>query len=860
MCCVSLAYAVDIDNLRCEYNVSPINIDTQTPRFTWVCHDITAVEYTVRLASSEIGLKKGKGIIWEKSVNPNEMPVKYDGKKSLKPHTTYYWEVTAVDANGDKATSPVATFTTAKFSGKDWTADWISDGLDKEIEAAPMLRKVFSMPEDFKDARLYVTSAGYNEIRVNGKRIDDSHMNPGYTHFDKRLLYDVIDVTPFLTEGNNVITAVLGNGFYNCQSKAVWDFENARWRDRPSLLCELLVTDKAGKSKCVVKTDNSWQTATGPYTYNNIYSGDRYDGTLEIADWYNPDKETVKAQNVVVTKAPAPLLKAQMQPPIRPTEIIRPSLVKSWGDTIFVFDMGKNISGVSELSVVGERGTHFKLSHGEMLKNDLRLQQGNIDIYYHPQKPGEKFQTDEFILAGNGEQESFKPMFTYHGFRFVEVASDRPVTLTADNLKGYLIHTDVERVGNFNCSNDVLNKIYGATMLSYVDNLHSIPTDCPQREKNGWTADAHVAIDLALLNYDGITFYEKWMNDFIDNQKEDGNISGVIPTSNWGYGDSPGPVWDAALFIIPEALYDYYGDMEAIKRLYPTMEHYFVWAKNHENEDGLMVNGIGDWLPYNTQTSTQFTSAVYYYLDNVKMARFAEIMGKDPAHYIKEATRLKDKINEVFFDKENSLYVGGTQAAQGVALYAGIVPDEYVESVARNLNKMVVDNDYRLDFGLLGSKTVLRMLTKHGYADTAFRMASGTKAPSWGYWVDKLGYTTLPETWVMNPEFHDASLNHVFFGDISAWMTSDLAGIKYDPAYPGFEKFTISPNFVDGLDFVNASYETVKGRISSSWHREGDNVILEVDVPFGTEATIEAMEADSPLTVTGGHHKFTLHP
>lgn len=853
MSCVGIATGAEIDYLRCEYNESPINVDTQTPRFTWICRDFNPAKFVIKVASDESDLIQDKNILWCKSVSGKEMRVKYEGKRYLRPHTRYFWQVTALSEDGMKIISPIQTFTTAKFMTDHWNAKWISDGMDKEMEAAPMFRKTFNVKKGVERASLYVTSTGYNEIRINGKRIDDTHMNPGYTHFDKRLLYDVVDITQFIKEGINVITGVLGNGFYNCQSKAVWDFENARWRDRPRLLCEILITDADGKTQCIAKTDSTWEVTTGPYTYNNIYSGDRYDGRLEINGWDNPEIMKLSERNAVEVAAPTSLLIAQMQPPIRPTEIIQPTLVKTWGDTIFVFDMGKNISGVSELTVTGETGTHFRLSHGEMLKNDLRLQQGNIDIYYRPEKPGERFQTDEFILSGKGMPETFKPMFTYHGFRFVEVTSDRPVNLSAENLKGYLIHTDVSRVGHFECSDELLNKIYQATMLSYVDNLHSIPTDCPQREKNGWTADAHAAIDLALLNYDGITFYEKWMNDFIDNQKEDGNISGIIPTSSWGYGDSPGPVWDAALFIIPEALYNYYGDMETIVRLYPTMKRYFSWAKQHENEDGLMVNGIGDWLPYKSQTPTQFTSAVYYYLDNVRMARFAEIMGDNARYYKEEAKRIKDKINDVYFDKKTCLYAGGTQAAQGVALYAGIVPEKYVEKVAGNMNDMIVRNNYRLDFGLLGSKTVLRMLSVYGYSDTAFRMATGTDAPSWGYWIDRLGYTTLPETWVMDPEFHDASLNHVFFGDISAWMTNHLAGIRYDADYPGFEKFTIAPDFISGLDYVNASYNSVKGRIASYWYREGDDIIMEVEIPYGTEATVRT---DISQTVEGGHHRF----
>lgn len=843
-----------IENLRCEYSRNPINVDVQQPRFTWIYDDFIPEKVLVRLAASPNELEAGP--LWQTEVMASQLPLKYDGAYQLKPHTTYYWHVTATDGNGKKVVSNTASFTTAKYNESDWMARMITDGNDKECEAAPMFRKTFVVPSDIKTARIYVTSAGYNEIKINGKRIDDTHMNPGYTHFDKRLLYDVVDVTSLLKPGKNVITAVLGNGFYNCQSKAVWDFEIARWRNRPGLMCEILGWDSDGNTRCIVTTDSSWLTATGPYTYNNIYSGDRYDARLGDADWTDAGYDDSSWTRAKEIQLPAEILCAQTSEPIRPTEIINPVLLKSWGDTVFVFDMGKNIAGVTSLRLKGENGTHLCISHGELLDDTGRIQQGNINVYYRPEKPGEKFQTDEFTLKGSGREEEFTPMFTYHGFRYAEVVSDRPVKLSAKNVKGLKIHTDLRRVGSFECSNPLLNKIYDATMLSYVDNIHSIPTDCPQREKNGWTADAHAAIDLALINYDGIKFYEKWMNDFIDNQRPDGNIAGIIPSSGWGYGDWPGPVWDAALFIIPEALYNYYGDKEVIERLYPTMERYFKWAKAHENEHGLTVNGIGDWLSSGAQTSTEYTSSVYYYLDNVKMSHFAGILGRDGRKYKDKADSIKAEINKIYFNGNTNIYDSGSQTAQAVALYAGIVPSGHEQQVADILNESVVNNSYHLDFGLLGSKTVLRMLTKYGYIDTAYKMATQTTAPSWGYWIADRGYTTLPETWTLSPEFHDASLNHVFFGDISAWMTNTLAGIKSDEANPGFKHFTIAPEFVPGLDYVRAEYDSVKGKIRSYWQRKGDYIILEVDIPYGTEATVVT---DKTYNLTGGHHTIKFN-
>lgn len=832
-----------VSNLRCEYLTDPVGIDEQAPRFTWTVARQSA-PYVVEVAETPEDLSAGK-LIWQSEELPaSTLSAVYTGP-ALKSHHRYAWRV----ASGDN-TSDAASFETAKMTPADWQASWISDTLDMEYEPAPMLRKEFKLDKVPAQARAYISTNGYYELWINGKRVGDSHMDPGYTHYDKRNLYATYNVSDLLNEGDNTIAAVLGNGFANCQSKAVWDFERARWRRRPAMIFELREPDA---SEAIVVSDSTWRTATGPYTYNNIYSGDRYDARLEPAGWRTAGFDDSAWSTAAAVEAPSPLLKAQAMPAIRPVEVIEPKLLSNFGDTVYVFDMGKNIAGVSSLEVTGENGTHFRMSHGEMLKDDGRLQQGNIDVYYRPQKPGEKFQTDEFILAGTGQPEYFRPGFTYHGFRYVEVTADRPVKLTADNVKGYFMHTDVQPVGSFESSEPLLGKIYDATMLSYVDNLHSIPTDCPQREKNGWTADAHVAIDLALQNYDGITLYEKWMNDFADNQRDNGNIAGIIPSCGWGYGNWPGPVWDAALFVIPEALYNYYGDSRAIERMYPVMEKYFEWAKANEKPDGLFTDGIGDWLSYSAQTPTDYTSSIYYYLDNVRMARFADMLGRDAAPYRAKAEALRDTINARWFDEEAATYANGSQAALGVALASGIVPEGKEEAVAETLHKTVEANDYFLDYGLLGSKTVPAMLTRYGYVDDAYKMATKTDAPSWGYWLEKMGYTTLAETWTLSPEFHDASLNHVFMGDICSWMRTDLAGINYDPAKPGFENIIVRPHYPAGLESASATYNSVRGDISSSWTRKGNDIRLTVTVPGASTATVYAPE---PVEVGEGTHTF----
>lgn len=850
---------VKVVNTQCEYQESPIGIDTQQPRFTWALdsdiENTYQVAYRLEIASKPELLMKHKADIWDSGERKGHLSSRtvYQGKKELAAHKIYYWQVTVRDLNNNCFTSDIQTFETAKMKPSDWKAKWITDSHDKEFEPAPLFRKEFRVPSNIVSARAYVSGTGYYEMFINGKRVGENFLDPGYTHFDKRILYVTHDITSLVRKGDNTVAAVLGNGFYNCQSKAVWDFEKARWRNRPSLLCELRITYADGTSE-VIASDQSWKTNIGAYTYNNIYSGDKYDARKEEDGWKLPHFNDSNWKTVQITTQPAPLLIAQQMPAIRITEELHPVILKNQGDSIYVFDFGRNISGICRLNVKGETGTTFTLLHGELLKENGRLEQDNIDVYYKPIKPNEIFQTDVFTLKGTGKQEEFIPQFTYHGFRYVEVKCSRPVKLSARNLTGLFLHTDLEQAGEFSCSNPLLNKIWRATNLSYRGNLHSIPTDCPQREKNGWTADAHVAIDLALLNFNGITFYEKWMNDFIDNQRPNGNISGIIPSDTWGYGDFPGPVWDAALFIIPNALYNYYGETRCIEQLYPTMERYLNYLRPLE-KDGYLTFGLGDWLTYKAETPNEFTSTLFYYQDCKLMARFASILGKNATPYQEKAEILKKLINQKFFHPESGIYANGTQTAQAIALYMDIVPDDKKELVAKQLHKVVEENNYFLNFGLLGSKTVPAMLAKYGYAEDAYKMVTKTEAPSWGYWIETKGYTTLAETWLLSPEFRDASLNHIFMGDVSAWMYNYLAGINYDSNQPGFEHIIIQPCFVKELSWVKGSYRSIKGLISSEWKRENDKIRLTVTIPANTTATIHA---DKSYDVGSGVHKYII--
>ena len=807
---------VKIVGLRCEYAEEPLAIDGDSVRFTWRYESDEPVasfrqhKVEVRIATDEASLADEENCVATSGrVRGGQMIVL--PTDSLDAESRYCWQVRGYNALGvETMVSPVAWFSTAKLHGKAWSAKWITDSYDKNYEPAPMFRKRFRLSGNVERASLYISAAGYYDAAINGSRVSDDWLDPGYTHYDKRNLYQVHDVTALVHDGDNVITATLGNGFYNeYTGMAVWQFESARWRNRPRMICELHVLYSDGRRQKVV-SNSTWRTTTGEVRGNVIYAGDIIDARCAVEGWNDPAMDDNSYPAAVVCEAPSPLLVAQQMPPIRESETCEPVSVRRISDREYVFSFARNMTGVCTLRVRGEKGTRIEMEHGELLRDDGTVEMHNIDFHSHP--VGDySLQRDIFYLRGDGRMESFTPRFHYNGFQYVTVTADRPIELDRSSLTAHFLHTDVQSVGDFRSSNELLNSLWQAVRRSYLCNLQGIPTDCPHREKNGWTADAHVSIDIGLANYDGITVYEKWIDDMIDNQREDGSISGIIPSAGWGYDDWIGPVWDAAMFIIPDALYNY--------------------------EDGTVTYGLGDWCFYKTQTPSDFTTTCFYYYDQKLMARFAALTGRDGSKYEAKAEALRELINTKYLDSETGIYSIGRVTAQAVPLALGIVPAGMEAKVAARLNDVVVEDGYTCDFGLLGSRYALRMLVKYGYVETAYKLATQTRRPSWGNWIVE-GFTTPLETWALRENFSDSSANHVFFGDIAAWMQSDIAGINYDEQKPGFENIIIRPHFPAEMEWAEASYHSVRGVVRSAWHRSRNHIILEVTIPLNTTATI----------------------
>ncbi|MFZ9299404.1 MAG: family 78 glycoside hydrolase catalytic domain [Chitinophagaceae bacterium] len=847
-------------HLQCEFTTNPIGVDVTHLRFNWAYPTSTTFKqkgFRIMVATTEEKLSEGKPDIIDSifsSANPSVTLV----LSQLKSYTRYYWVVRPYSENTiEGKASRTAWFETGKILGQEeWKAKWITDNQDKEFRPAPLFRKLFSARSKPKLARIYISGLGYYSLFMNGKKVGKGSLDPGYTDFSKRVLYLSYDVTPQIEKGQNSVAVELGNGWFNNQTPTVWKYNLAPWRARPQLICELHIAYADGTSEVII-SDDSWKTSTGALQYDNLYVGSSYDARLEPEGWKTISFDDSKWMNATITKSPAPLIQSQIMPEIGTSRAIKPRSIKQLSPNTYLYDLGENIAGVVKLKVKGDAGTKITIRYGERLSKDGKLDQSNINMHLRGELPNEKvIQRDEYILKGKGLEE-FIPPFTYHGFQYIEITSNAPIPFGIDNLEGIVLHSLVNPIGEFECSNELLNKIYDNCKRSYLSNLFGIPTDCPHREKNGWMADGYMVQEAGMLNYASRNIYEKWVSDMVDAQEPNGDVPGVVPTSwNWD-SNWAGPIWDAAIFIVPDLLYKYYGDIRPYTTIYETAKKYLTFIETTKDERGLLTKGLGDWLYYQSVTPIDFMTSCYLYQDYKIMAKMSRLLKKgDEDIFSAKAEILKEKINTYFFHPDSAYYANKTQLSNALPLYIGIVPKQYERQVAANLAESIRQNNFSLDFGFIGSAVIPQVLSDYGYNDVMYQLVTKTTMPSYGYWIKEWNATSLFETWDVNKNIGDASLNHPSMGSISAWLMKSLAGINIDSNSVAFEKMTIQPAFIDELNYVKASHMSIRGKISSQWERKGSQINLRVTIPGNCKAMI--ILPGKNIEVTGGDHSFTF--
>lgn len=736
-----------------------------------------------------------------------------------------------------------------------WRAQWIGradapmNGWRSELLPSPMMRREFEVGRPVSRARIAICGLGFSELRLDGEKVGDDVLTPTPSQFDRRAFYVTHDVTDRLTEGRHAIGVMLGNGWYNCSTPEIWHFDKATWRDRPKLLLQLDITYDDGTT-AVIGTGPGWRLGEGPIRFDALRNGETYDARHELPGWDTPGYDDAQWQPAGVLAGPGGELEPLAGPPCRVADTLTPVDCWSLSPGTAVYDLGQSIAGWTQLRLEMDADQTVTLTHSDQLDDGRDLDMREVGRFIF----GGDAQTDRYTAAKAGPQ-VWEPRFTYHGFRYVRV-SGLTKTPTPDDLRGRVVQTGFESAGGFECSIPVVNKLQDATRWAYRGNFVGIPTDCPHREKNGWTGDAQLAVETGLMNFDSAEAYLPWLVTLADSQRPSGQLPGIAPTAGWGYNWGSGPAWDSALFIVPAMIHLYTGRTEAIQRLYPAMQRYIGFCESMVTE-GIVHFGLGDWCAPKgvTMAPAALTSTAYYFKMLRLLALFSNLLG-DAGEAQRHDARARD-LREAFhrhFYRGDGLYAGGEWTSLASPVYHGLAEPADVPLIARRLAERVEAADATAQFGILGAKYIPRVLADHGHEDLAFRLFTQPSEPGWAHWIER-GATTLWEKW-------DGAMsrNHIMFGDLSAWMFHYVAGIQPDPADPGFRRVVVRPRFIKALDWFRAEHRTPLGWVRSGWKRTGGGIELDLEVPEGMDASLDAPGGDLDLAapLSPGKHRMTL--
>ncbi len=761
---------------------------------------------------------------------------------TLVIHTGAQWRVSPAEVpNWNKIEFNDSAWESAKVLGDYGMAPWGEVGwAERRVLPARMLRKDFNVEGRVGHATLYISGLGLSEPYLNGAKVGDDVLVPALTDYDKRVFYLTYDVTRRLKPGPNAAGVILANGRYFAPRRQVPTL--MRTFGYPKLLLQLEIEYSDGRVARLV-SDGSWKLTTeGPIRANNEYDGEVYDARREMEGWAQPGFNDSRWQQAQVVNGPAGVLAAQPIEPIRVTETLKPRALTQPHPGVYIFDMGQNMVGWCRLTVSGAKGSQVSLRHAERLRPDGTLYLDNLRSAKA---------LDVYTLKGIGT-EVYEPRFTYHGFRYVEV-SGFPGKPDLSSLEGREVHDAVEQHANFATSNPLLNQIYHNVVWGTKDNYRSMPTDCPQRdERQGWLGDRSAESRGEPYLFDVAALYAKWVDDMADSQDSKGSVNDVAPAYWPFYHDNI--TWPSSFIIIPDHLYDQYGDLRVIERHYEDMKKWITHVQTYLKDDLMPLDTYGDWcVPPESpelihsndptrKTEAPVLGTTYFYHLLRLMARNATLLGKesDSKDYNNLANRVAVAFNKTYFHQRTGQYSNGSQTSSVLPLAFGLVPEQDRQRVSEALvRKIEEQNQGHIGTGLIGGQWLMQVLSESGRPDVAYEIASQKSYPSWGYMISK-GATTIWELWngdTANPAMNSG--NHLMLvGDLITWFYENLAGIRPDPQHPGFKHIIMRPAPVGGLTFVKASHQSPYGEIVSAWKRDGDRLAWSVTVPVNTTATV----------------------
>ncbi len=852
-----------VTNLKTEHLVNPLGMDNPQPRFSWQVEDGRegAVQTAYRLMVAADTLEFDSHPLWDSGRIASDAVLATYAGPELKPFTRYWWKLSCEDKDGALIPSPAAFFETGLMSPYNWRGSWISDKQGTDFKPAPRFREEFKARGGIVQARAYIAVAGLYTLYINGKKVGDRVLEPAFTRYDRRVLYSTYDVTAMLREGANAVGVELGNGWFNHQAVTTWHFDQAPWRARPAFCLDLRIRYADGTEE-LVTSGMGWKTSSeGPLIYNNIYTGEHYDARREQQGWAEPGFNEKDWEGVKLRSCPAAQVSAQQMVPIRESGEIEAVKITKLNNNRYIYDFGENMAGNVHLRIKGPRGTDIELTYAERLNSAGQADQDNINYYYFGDRNAEPLQTDLVTLSGG--EDYFAPQYSYKGFRYVEVNASSSLKWGKEQLRAVRVHSDVPGAGSLESAEPLVEELWQATCRTYLSNLPGYPTDCPQREKNGWTADAHIAVESGLYNYDAFSVYEKWLADHRDEQQPNGALPDIIPTCGWGYwnpaANGNGLDWTSTIALIPWELYLFYGDAKPLRDNYDNIRRYVDYALTF-TKDGLTSWGRGDWVPVTTRSNKTLICSCFLYKDLDILCRAARLFGyeADAQKYGAIAEQVRSAVNKKFLNASTGVYAGGMQTDQSLPLAFGLVPEESRSAVLQALVKRVEEDGFHVNAGVHGAKFALRVLSEAGYGELAYRMATAKEYPSWGWWLEN-EKTTLIENWRLDVT-RDNSDNHVIFGDIAAWFYKSLGGINPDPEDPGFRHIILRPCFPAGLDHFSCSYDSPRGKIALSWQRKKRKLSLSVTIPCSASATFHYPDGRTEELSSGTSNRIIALP
>lgn len=856
--------------LKCDHSVNPLGVDNQNPSFSWMLESdqkgILQQSYSIEVAA-ECGFSK---TIWASGkVNSDQSVfVRYQGP-ALTPMTRYYYRVRVTDNKGeDSGWSQPAFFETGLMNPENWQAEFITQPNKQDEQqysaASPMLRKAFRCKEGIVCARVYATALGLYEIKINGRRVGDYYLTPGWTDYNKHLQYQTYDVTEYLQSGENVMGAQLGNGWYKGYLAGWLDENKEKYGSRTALLAMLRV-EYADGSVQVVGTDSDFKVSDGPITMSELYNGESYDGTREPDGWSLPGFDDSRWQGAEKLSFDKKKIISQINTPVVKNENIRPKRIFKTPKGETLLDMDQNMVGWVRVTIKGERGSRVVLRHAEILDKD-----GN---FYTDNLRSAK-QRAEYVLQGTGENELFEPHFTFMGFQYICV-DEFPGEPTIENFEGVVLHSGLEQTGEFSCSNDLVNQLQHNILWGQKGNYVDIPTDCPQRdERLGWTGDCQVFVRTACFNMDVLSFFKKWLLTLKDDQLANGGVPHVIPQV-LKPDDHSATGWADAAVICPWTIYLCYGDKSILEEQYESMTAWVEYIRSHA-QGGLIWNSgfhFGDWLALDAKegsylgaTPNDLVATAFYAYSAGLLAKTAGILGKDEDQ--KNYSLLHDDIVKAFreeFYTSTGRLASHTQTAHVLALIFGLTDEKDRQRTAATLVKYLEENNWHLTTGFLGTPYLCHALSRAGYLKEAYKLLLQTDYPSWLYPVTK-GATTMWEHWdglkpdgsFWSPDMN--SFNHYAYGAIGDWLYQVAAGIDIDEERPGYKHIIFRPQPSEKLQWVKASYQSLYGKIALSWSLDEQGIlVIEAVVPPNTTATLYLPGNDKePVELGSGQHTFNI--